>query len=251
MAERFDIFGVPIDVVGQEDVVGQIIDVARNRRFFQVATVNVDFMVNSRHDREVHTILNCSDLNLPDGAPVVWAGRLLGHRAVRRLAGADLVPALVGAAAREKLSVFFLGGEGDAAADAAERLSRRYSGLSVSAYEPPIASLEDIDDDQVLGRIEAARPHILFVALGHPKQDKWIYRNRESLPMVAMGVGCTFDLIAERRSRAPVWMQRVGLEWSYRLAREPRRLARRYATDGMWVAGQLVPWLMAQKLRNA
>jgi N-acetylglucosaminyldiphosphoundecaprenol N-acetyl-beta-D-mannosaminyltransferase len=98
----------------------------------------------------------------------------------------------------------------------------------------------------ILSRIRDVDPHILLVAFGHPKQDKWIRRNRDSLPMAAIGVGCSLDLIAGRQTRAPAWMQNVGLEWAYRLAHEPRRLVHRYAMDGLWVAGYLFPWVIFQ-----
>jgi N-acetylglucosaminyldiphosphoundecaprenol N-acetyl-beta-D-mannosaminyltransferase len=108
--------------------------------------------------------------------------------------------------------------------------------------------LDEMDNATILNRIGEVQPHILLVAFGHPKQDKWIHRHRDTLPMAAIGVGCTLDLIAGRHPRAPAWMQSAGLEWSYRLAHEPRRLLGRYATDGLWVGGYLVPWVLMQWL---
>jgi N-acetylglucosaminyldiphosphoundecaprenol N-acetyl-beta-D-mannosaminyltransferase len=248
LADRFDLLGVPIDFFNMDSVVDTIIRVARQRQFFQVATVNVDFLVRSRRDPEVRVVLTKHQLNIPDGAPVVWAGKALGYRTATRVAGADLVPALIRAAAAEGMRVFMLGGENNAASDAAAVLRARHPQLDVSVFEPPRSSLDEMDNDRILSRIEEMRPHILLVAFGHPKQDKWIHRHRKVLPMAAIGVGGTLDLIAGRQPRAPVWIQNVGLEWSYRLAHEPRRLLRRYATDGLWVGGCLLPWIASQWL---
>jgi N-acetylglucosaminyldiphosphoundecaprenol N-acetyl-beta-D-mannosaminyltransferase len=249
--ERLNLLGIPIDFSDMNSMVEVILRAARQRRFFQVATVNADFLVNSRRDREVRTILTQAHLNIPDGAPVVWAGKALGRRGATRVAGADLVPTLIGAAAEERLRVFLLGGENRAVSRAASMLQTRHPDLRVWTLEPPRSALKDMDNATILSRIEEVRPHILLVAFGHPKQDKWIHRNRDSLPMAAIGVGCSLDLIAGRQSRAPAWMQRAGLEWTYRLAHEPRRLLHRYATDGLWVAGYLFPWVLSQRLSQA
>jgi N-acetylglucosaminyldiphosphoundecaprenol N-acetyl-beta-D-mannosaminyltransferase len=249
--ERLNLLGIPIDYLDMKSVVETILGAARERRFFQVATVNADFLVNSRRDREVRAILTEDDLNIPDGAPVVWAGKVLGRSAATRIAGADLVPALMRAAAFEGLRVFLLGGENSAAFEAAAILRARHPQLQVSAYEPPRSALDDMDNATILGSIRDVEPHILLVAFGHPKQDKWIRRNRDALPVAAIGVGCSLDLIAGRQSRAPAWMQNVGLEWAYRLANEPGRLLHRYATDGLWVAGYLFPWVLTQWISQA
>jgi N-acetylglucosaminyldiphosphoundecaprenol N-acetyl-beta-D-mannosaminyltransferase len=164
-----------------------------------------------------------------------------------RVAGADLVPALLAEAAQSNGRVFLLGGEGGVAMAAAARLSERYPGLVVAGtYEPPRASVDAMDNGEILARIAAAAPDLLLVALGHPKQERWIDLHRDQLQVsVAIGVGCVFDLIAGRASRAPRWMQDAGLEWLYRVAREPGRLVGRYLTDAAW----LIP-ITAMALRS-
>jgi N-acetylglucosaminyldiphosphoundecaprenol N-acetyl-beta-D-mannosaminyltransferase len=246
--DRLNLLGVPIDFVDMNSSVESILRAARQRRFYQVATVNADFMVNSRREQEVRSVLGSVDLSIPDGAPVVWAGKALGYRNATRVAGADLVPALISAAAVEQLRVFLLGGENNSAADAAAVIQAKHPQLQISVFQPPHSSLDEMDDATILSRVNDVEPHILLVAFGHPKQDKWIHRNRASLPMVSIGVGCSLDLISGRQTRAPAWAQRVGLEWAYRLAHEPRRLVWRYATDGLWVVGHLFPWVLSQML---
>jgi N-acetylglucosaminyldiphosphoundecaprenol N-acetyl-beta-D-mannosaminyltransferase len=249
-SERLDILGIPIDFSDLPSVVPLIVNAARQRLPFQVATVNLDFLVSSQRDTEVRSILMESQMNIPDGAPVVWAARFLGRDDAVRVTGADLVPALVAAAADEGLRVFLLGGEHGAAADAARLLSARFPSAVIDYFEPPCVPLDQFNDGAILDRIGRAQPHILLVAFGHPKQEKWIRRHRAHLPMAAIGVGCSLDLIAGRQSRAPRWMQRAGLEWSYRMVHEPRRLAPRYAANFMGLASDLGPWVVAQRLNH-
>jgi N-acetylglucosaminyldiphosphoundecaprenol N-acetyl-beta-D-mannosaminyltransferase len=241
------IAGIPIDWIDMTEAISRIIAAARARDFFQVSTVNLDFLVQAHRDPEVETILERNALNIADGAPVVWLGRLLAAPSAHRVAGADLVPLLIEAAGREGIRVFLLGGENGVAEAAAQRLRLKHPGLQVEAHEPPLASLDDMDDETIFRRLDAADPHILLVAFGHPKQEKWIHRNRDRLPMVAIGVGSCLDLIAGQVSRAPSWMQRVGLEWSYRFVHEPGRLARRYAKDAAWLVGVLFPMTLRQR----
>jgi N-acetylglucosaminyldiphosphoundecaprenol N-acetyl-beta-D-mannosaminyltransferase len=249
-SERLDILGIPIDFSDLPSVVPRIVTAARERQPYQVATVNLDFLVNSQRDEEVRSILVESQMNIPDGTPVVWAARLLGFDDAVRIAGADLVPALVAAAAEEGLSVLLLGGENGSAAAAARHLSARFPSAVIDYLEPPCVPLDQLDDEAILDRIAQAQPHILLVAFGHPKQEKWIRRHRAALPMVAVGVGCSLDLVAGRQSRAPRWMQKAGLEWSYRMVHEPRRLGPRYASNLVGLASDLAPWVVAQRFNQ-
>jgi N-acetylglucosaminyldiphosphoundecaprenol N-acetyl-beta-D-mannosaminyltransferase len=239
---------VPIDWIEIDEAITRITDAAKARSFVQVSTVNLDFLTNAHRDPEAHSILTDSGLSLPDGAPIVWLGRLRGIRPPGRVAGADLVPQLVERAAAEGIPVFFLGGENGAARTAADRLMERHPELQVSVYEPPRAPLEDMDNDEIFRRVNEAQPAILLVAFGHPKQEKWIHRHSARLPMVSIGVGCSFDLIAGQRSRAPKWMQQGGLEWAYRVIHEPGRLTRRYITDGVWLMVVFFPVTLYQRL---
>jgi N-acetylglucosaminyldiphosphoundecaprenol N-acetyl-beta-D-mannosaminyltransferase len=249
---RPEIGGVPIDPVDSNEALHRTMSAVKARSFTQVCTVNLDFLVNARRDRHVRAVLQDSQLNLADGAPVVWLGRVLGYRLSGRIAGADFVPDLMEESAEAGARVFFLGGENGAARAAAHRLRGKHPNLIIAGvYEPPRAALDEMDNEEILQRLADARPDILLVALGHPKQDKWIHANRGRLPVsVAIGVGCTFDLLAGHRRRAPRWMQKYGLEWFYRLVREPLRLSIRYATDAWWLVAILLPLSLHQRLLN-
>jgi exopolysaccharide biosynthesis WecB/TagA/CpsF family protein len=248
--DRSFIGGVPVDPIDLETSIEHVLAAVRERRFTQICTVNLDFVVNARRNEAVRSVLSRSDLNLADGSPVLWLGRVTGQKLPERVAGADFVPHLAAAARDAGASLFFLGGESGAAAAAAEVLQARLTGLRVGGvYEPPRAALDDIDTAEIMRRLDEAKPDILFVAFGHPKQDLWIAANRDRLPVsVAVGVGCTFDLIAGHRRRAPAWMQRAGLEWLFRVMNEPTRLAKRYAIDGYWLVAVLLPLSVQQRV---
>jgi N-acetylglucosaminyldiphosphoundecaprenol N-acetyl-beta-D-mannosaminyltransferase len=173
-----------------------------------------------------------ADLASADGMPLVWGARLLDVPLKGRVTGADLVPLLAERAAQKGYSIYFLGAAPGVAVAAADILQLRYPGLKVAGvYSPPVQPVLDMAGP-MLEAIQAARPDILLVAFGNPKQEKWIgmYKRQLGVP-VMMGVGGTLDFIAGLTRRAPAWMQRSGLEWLYRLLNEPGRLWRRYAGD--------------------
>jgi exopolysaccharide biosynthesis WecB/TagA/CpsF family protein len=247
--KRAEIAGVPIDPVNLDDALGRTRSAVATRSFMQVCTVNLDFLVSARRDPEVQALLRTSELNLADGSPVVWLSRILGSALPGRASGADFVPHLMAAAARDGARVFLLGGENGAAELAAQHLTTCYPDLVLAGvFEPPVAAVDALDNAEILRRLDDADPDILLVALGHPKQDKWISANRDRLPVsVAVGVGCTFDLLAGRRRRAPSFMQNHGLEWLYRLAHEPRRLFVRYAVDAWCLLAYFLPATLYQR----
>jgi len=220
------------------------------RSFMQVCTVNLDFLVNARRDGSLRSILAQSHMNLADGAPVVWLGRMHGHEIRQRVAGADFAVELMGVAAHRGARVFLLGGENGSALGAAECLQERHPDLVIAGvHEPPRSSVDGMNFDDIVHRLTEARADILLVALGHPKQEKLIHHLRDRLPVsVAVGVGCTFDLLAGHQVRAPGWMQRHGLEWFFRLVHEPRRLFSRYASDACWLMGVLMPIALYQRM---
>ena len=241
--DRFVLGGVPIDPLGMDQALERLRGAIRQRQMTHLCTVNLDFLANARRHEDVRSLLQQSDFNLPDGAPVVWLGKLQGRKVPGRVAGSDLVPRLLSVAAEEGARVFLLGGEDGVATEAARRMTEANPALIIAdVYEPPRQALADMNHQGIIDRIRDSRADILLVALGHPKQDRWITLNREKLNVsVAMGVGCTFDLIAGRRQRCPRWMGASGLEWLYRCVHEPRRLGGRYATDALDPSGRANP----------
>jgi N-acetylglucosaminyldiphosphoundecaprenol N-acetyl-beta-D-mannosaminyltransferase len=197
-----------------------------------------------------HILLN-AHLVLCDGTPLVWASRLFGNTLPERVAGADVVPELIRVAAEKHYRLFFLGATEEANTQAITRLRARFPGLEISHYSPPFRSLLEMDDAEIIRRIRAAKPDLLFVAFGCPKAEKWVARHYPELGVpVAIGVGATIDFLAGRVKRAPLWMQRGGVEWIYRLSQEPRRLFKRYTTDLWFFVGAMVRQCWTMKLRS-
>ena len=197
-----------------------------------VFTPNVDHVVVADRHPEFRAAYARADLSLVDGQPVVWAARLLGEPQPAKISGSDLMLPLLELAARRKLRVYLVGGPPGAGEEAAAKM-RRELGVNVVGVESPlIPQAASPLDQELAARICAARPHLLLVFLGAPKGELFIDRLRDQIaPAVAVQLGAGLDFYVGRVSRAPRWMQRSGLEWLYRLFREPRRLARRYLLD--------------------
>jgi len=212
-----------------------------------VVTPNVDFLVQARHDPELHEILARADLVLCDGRPLVWASRWLGNALPGRVAGSDLVPLLLRRAEERGWRIFLLGGADGVGAEAARRIAAAHPSLPpVVHYSPPIRPLAGMDDGAIIARLRAAKPDIVLVCFGCPKQEKWIFRHYRAVEApVMIGAGGTVDFLAGRLRRAPLWMRRTGTECVFRLCQEPRRLFARYAGDLL----RFVPALLAQHWR--
>lgn len=225
--------GVPVDILTIPETLDRVEAFIESRQPHQIATVNVDFIVKAQDDPELMRILQGADLLTADGMSVVWGSRLLGVPLSERVAGSDLVPLLAEQGAKKGWRFFFLGAAPGVAAKAAEILTERYPGLQVvGTCSPPITTVYDMPAD-AMNLICEARPDILLVAFGNPKQEKWIYKHLHSLNVpVAMGVGGTLDFITGNQRRAPRWMQMTGTEWLHRFLQDPKRMWRRY-TVGM------------------
>lgn len=229
--------GIRVDSIDLASAVDLIASAVEERSPVQIATVNLDFLVRAQRSDELRTVLNRSELNVADGMPVVWLSRLAGRPLSGRTAGSDLVPLAMSRLAEKGARVFLLGGEDAVAIAAAQRLVDANPGLVIAGHcEPPRGDIDRMPNRSIVQLIRAARPDVLLVALGNPKQELWIARHRDLLDVsVAIGVGCTLDLIAGKSRRAPRWMQKTGLEWLFRVAQEPRRLFARYVRDGIWL----------------
>ena len=191
-----------------------------------VFTPNVDHVVNAERDAGLRAAYGRADLSLVDGQPVVWAARLLGTPVPEKISGSDLVPPLLERAAARGWRVALVGG----AEGVAQKAAAAIPNVQVVLAEGPRVGVEPRDDEPVLiERIRAARPDLVLVGLGAPKQERLIDRAGPRLaPAVCVAVGASLDFLAGTARRAPRWMSRAGLEWLYRLAQEPRRLAVRY-----------------------
>jgi N-acetylglucosaminyldiphosphoundecaprenol N-acetyl-beta-D-mannosaminyltransferase len=227
---RVDVLGVGVSAVHMDQAVAEIMGWIERREQHYVCVTGVHGVMESQRDPELLAIHNGSGLTTPDGMPLVWAGRRAGMAHMRRVYGPDLMLAVCRLAAERGWSCYFYGAAEGIPELLAQRLADRFPGLKVAGtLSPPFRPLTSEEDAEVVERINAAAPDILWVGLSTPKQERWMaaYLGRLRVP-VMVGVGAAFDMHAGLLPQAPGWMQASGLEWLYRLYREPRRLWRRY-----------------------
>jgi len=200
---------------------------ARVARTIGVATVNN--VMESYDDAAFRDVMNGCDMVTPDGMPLAWGLSILGVPSATRVCGPELTPLLLSRAAETGIPVGFYGGDPATIESLSRVAAARWPSLQVAyAVSPPFRPLTDEEDDEVVAAITAAGVRLLFVGLGCPKQERWMAEHRERLPIVTIGVGAAFDFLAGSKRQAPQVLQRVGLEWAFRLVSEPRRLWRRY-----------------------
>lgn len=233
------ILGVPVHYVTTAETLRQVAGYMAEPRLHQIATVNPEFVMKAQGDVRFRQVLREADLCIPDGIGLLLAARRYGRPFEERVAGSELVYHLAELAAAHGWPLFLLGAAPGVAAAAAERLQARYPGLQIAGTYS--GSPDPSENEEIVALINSSGARFLYVAYGAPRQDKWIARNRDKLQTVrvALGVGGALDFIAGTAVRAPLWLQRLGLEWFYRLLREPWRWRRmlalpRFAWRVLW-----------------
>ena len=238
-----DLLGIGIHAVSQAECVDYVLSELDQGRGGWVVTPNLDHLLRTTRDQDFRELYSEATLRVVDGQVLVWALALQRTPVPERVAGSDLISLLSEGAAGRKRSIFLLGGNPGTAQKAAEVLQARYPGLIVAGTEcPPIGFDKDaLAMARLSRRIHAARPDIVFVALGSPKQELVIRHLRHDRPEAWwLGVGISFSFLCGEVQRAPRWMQRCGLEWLHRVMQEPGRLFRRYFVDGLPFAARLL-----------
>lgn len=232
MSQRITMMGCQVDNLTMEETLQTIDGFIQSGKPHQHVVVNVDKLVKAAHDAELRRIINeCALINV-DGMPVVWASRLLGKPLKERVAGVDLFEALMQRSSRTGWRVFLLGAREEVVSEVKRQYEIKYPGLTVCGYRNGYWKPEE--EAGVVEQIRAAQADLLFVAISSPKKEHFLgqYQEHMKIPF-AMGVGGTFDVAVGRVKRAPVWMQKSGLEWFYRFLQEPRRMFRRYFIEDM------------------
>lgn len=229
--------------ITEADCIGHVLEELGHNRGGMLVTPNLDHLSRCRTDAFYARLIAEADIVVADGMPLVWASRLQRTPLPERVAGSDLISSLSEAAAAQGRSIFLLGGNPGAAERSAQVLTERYPGLRVhGTHCPPLGF--DYNPEalaELIEKLTALQPDIVYVGLGSPKQERLIHELREWLPgSWWLGVGYSFSFLAGEGQRAPLWMQRIGLEWMHRLASEPKRLARRYLVDGIPFAMRLL-----------
>lgn len=227
---RVRVGALELDVLDRQGAIDAVVRLVRQGRGGTVFTPNVDHIVQAQENAAFRAAYSRTDLSFVDGTPVLWAARLLGTPLPAKLSGSDLFEPLVARAEREGFRVALLGGGPGVAELAASNLRQRYPKLQIVDTLAPRLGLTVSDEELAcVERLASARADLIFVCLGAPKQELFSDRNRMRLaPAVLVGFGAAVDFAAGTIPRSPVWLSRMGLEWAFRLAREPRRLAARY-----------------------
>ena len=231
------ILGCFIDATLWQEVVDTLLHWAKDRQSRYVCICNVHVAVTAKHTPELRRIVNEADMATPDGMPLVWMLRRMGFPSQERINGPDLMWRLCGQAAENGLSTFMYGSTPGTLARLTDNLKRAFPQLAIAGvYSPPFSLLSEEEDREITDRINGSGAQIMFVGLGCPKQELWMAAHRGKIQGVMIGVGAAFDYHAGTVRRAPLWMQRSGLEWLFRLMSEPGRLWKRYlVTNSLFV----------------
>jgi len=231
--DRVNILGVKVSAITIRDALIAIEERLGDRKPFYICVTGVHGVMECQRDASLRVIHNASGLTVPDGMPMVWMSHWLGFPKVERVYGPDLMLATTELSAKRGYRNFYYGGAPGTADRLATVLGAKCPGLEiVGTISPPFRPLTPEEDDEIVAKINAARPDIVWVGLSTPRQERWMaaHAGRLTAPVLA-GVGAAFDFLSGNKSQAPRWMQRHGLEWLFRMAKEPRRLAKRYVTN--------------------
>lgn len=219
-----------LDSCSYQKTTNLILDQANTSKSYRIHAANVHMLMEGYDDPAFQEVINTADLVVPDGVPLVWALKLLGHKEATRVYGPTLTLHVCEAAAREGVPIGLYGGTPESLLDFKAFLHHEYPGIQMAcAIAPPFRPLSQEEDDAYTQQILDSGARILFVGIGCPKQEWWMYNHRDRLPLVMLGVGAAFDFHSGRVKQSPAILQRLGLEWLFRLVMEPKRLWKRYA----------------------
>lgn len=230
--DKIDLFNIHIDNIKFYDAINKIEKLCQKENsYVLVNTLNVAHLILLRKDVVFRNIYPNAEIILTDGVPLIWVSRLLGNPIQEKISGSDLFPKLCEQAAKRGYKIFLLGGKKKAASKTARILKKKYKNIKIAGICCPPFGFEKNQEknNKVVNMVRNASPDILFVGLGAPKQEKWIfnYKSKYKVP-VSIGVGASFEFFSGIVKRAPLWMQKLGLEWFWRLMMEPKRLWKRY-----------------------
>ena len=240
--KRSEIWNMPFDHVVLSEAVDHIDLLIQRRQPSYVITANLNYAMLHNRQADLKPITNDAALILADGQPIVWRSRLNKTPLPERVAGSEMIYHLAQRASEKSYRIYFLGGEPGVAALCAERLQEMYPGLQIAGVEsPPFRQLTPEEQRAQDQRIQAAGTDLLLVAFGQPKGERWIHENYQRLQVpVSIQLGASFDFIAGNATRAPKLLQKVGMEWAYRMLSDPKRLIPRYASNAIFLAGALI-----------
>lgn len=228
---RSRVVSLHINAGSYHQIQEEVIAAAHAKQSSSICFANVHMVVEATGNKYLADCVNNATWVVADGVPLVWAIRAIYKRNQERITGLDFLPDLLNRACEENLSVYFYGSTTDVLQATLHTCQQNLPSLKVAGtYSPPFRALTPEEEDEAVRRIIDSGAHLVFVALGCPRQEVWIARVRHRIPAVLLGIGGALPVLAGQFPRAPQWMQRSGLEWFFRLSQEPTRLMRRYFT---------------------
>lgn len=230
---KFHILQVKISAIDMDAACSLVKDAILKRQKKYICVCPVSTIMECKKNEKVLRSVNSADLVTPDGMPVVWIGRMYGYKNIRRVYGPELMEEVCAISAKSGYKNYLYGSTQDVLVKLKLRLVKRYPGLVISGmFSPPFCQLSNDEDNKIVEEINRNNPDIIWVGLGSPKQDLWMYEHRDRLnAFVMIGVGAAFDFLAGIKPQAPRWIRDNGFEWLFRLITEPNRLWRRYLID--------------------
>lgn len=233
---RIELLGIYIDNLTMTETIREIENLVENEKPSIIFTPNVHRIISAQKNNKIKEIYSYADLLIPDGMPLIWASQILKKPFKEKVSGSDLFPLFCEYAAKKGYKIFLLGAKTGVAEKSKEILTRKNPNLKiVGTYSPPHGFEKDEkENERIITLIKRSNPDVLFLGLGFPKEENWLWKHKNVIKTpVAIGVGASFDFVAGHIKRAPKWMQRFGLEWFFRLCREPRRLWKRYVIGNL------------------
>lgn len=242
--------GINITVGKYSDFIGAILGLINSETSSYVCVANVHMLVEASQDSQFADIVNGADICTPDGMPLVLGLKALCGLQQDRVAGMDLMPDLLQEAERCAIPVFFYGGTQSMLDKTRQYVSLTYPNLVVAGmHSPPFRQLTTEEENEGVAMINASGAKVVFVALGCPKQEKWMHRMKGRISMPMIGIGGALPVMVGIQKRSPTWMQRLSLEWLFRLGQEPKRLFKRYTVTNSLFIGMLLNALLKQQFR--
>jgi len=232
-SKEFSILNVRISAIDLNDACSEVEDAVLKRQKKYICVCPVSTIMECKRDKKVLASVNSADLVTPDGMAVVWLGKMRGYKNIKRVYGPELMEEVCVISAKSGYKNYLYGSTQEVLGKLKERLAKRYPGLIISGiFSPPFRQLSKEEDDKIVEDINNSNPDIIWVGLGSPKQDLWMYEHRDRLNAPLMiGVGAAFDFLAGTKPQAPRWIRGNGFEWLFRLVTEPKRLWHRYLID--------------------
>lgn len=240
------------DVTNLSLAVGAVSEISKSRKGAYVCVSNVHMCMETFDDVAFRSVVNDADLVIPDGRPISWAQKLLGAKGAEQVRGQDIMNELCRISGEKNLNIGLYGGSSESVLDdVVGKLKCQFSDIQITyRYSPPFRPLSAEEDAEIVRSINDAQVNVLFVGIGCPKQERWMASHKEHLHCVMLGVGAAYDFIAGSKRHAPRWMQKIGMEWLFRLLSEPRRLWKRYLKQNpRFVFYFLQQWLFNKKFK--